>query len=140
MDAQGTSDRTLDVESAERIAGFLAGQSGVFAVTVAGPDGAHLASGGAGDGATEAALAAFIGERASEVTAADDLRGMGKLVSESAFQKLAVSGPRGEALVFSLEGGYLFVSASIGQLAVAEQSAVPVISRFGPAAAGRRGG
>jgi hypothetical protein len=65
---------------------------------------------------------------------------MGKLVSESAFRRLAMSGPRGESLVYSLDGGCLLVSARAGQLAGAEQSAAPVINRFGPAGAGRRGG
>ncbi len=120
--------------------GFLAQQDGVVAVTVATPDGRLLASGGAETPTSEASLAALVCERAAEVTAADDLRGMGKLVSESTFERLAVSGPRGESLVFSLEGGCLLVSARTGQIAVAEQSAAPVITRFGTAAASRRGG
>ncbi|MGH2628018.1 MAG: roadblock/LC7 domain-containing protein, partial [Anaerolineales bacterium] len=136
MDTHGAN--ALEMEAAERIVGFLAYQEGVAGVTVSTPDGALLASKGTAEAGAEALLAAFICERAAEVTSEDDLRGMGKLVSESEFHQLAVSGPKGEALVYPLDRGCLLVSARLGQLVTAAQSAVPVISRFGPAASGRR--
>lgn len=140
MDAQANLGQALDADSAERIAGFLGHQDGVSAVTVATPDGTLLASAGAADSEGEASLAAFICQGAAEITSTDDLRGMGKLVSESAFEQLTVSGPRGEGLVLSLDGGCILVSAKAGQLALVEQSVAPVVSRFGRAPAGRRGG
>jgi hypothetical protein len=130
----------LDVESAERIAGYLAHQDGVAGVTVTSRDGRVLATDGSNEPEIEASLAALIWHRASQVTAADDLRGMGKLVSESTFEQLAICGPRGDGLVIALDGGCLMLTALPGQLTAAAQSAAPVINRFGAAVAGRPGG
>ena len=140
METNGRGGLVMDADTAERIAGFLSGQDGVLGATVAARGGALLASRGVADPQTEATLAAFVCERAAEAVAADDLRGMGKLVSESTFERLAISGASGEALVIVLNRGCLLLSARLGGLAAAAQSAVPVISRFGPPAQGPQGG
>lgn len=140
MEANGTGCEAMDTATAERIAGFLAGQSGVAGATVGGMDGLPIASRGAADPATEAALAAFVCERAAEVVSTADLRGMGKLVSESAFERLTISGPGGESLVISLSGACLLISPRPGALSSAAQSATPVIQRFGPGAQRPQGG
>lgn len=130
----------MDVETAERIVGFLAGQDAVVGATVGATDGTLLRSRGAAEPAVEASLAAFICHHAAEVVSADDLRGMGKIVSESKFERLAISGAKGDALVISLNGGCLLLSVRPGGLATAAQAAAPVINRFGPPASGPQGG
>ncbi|MEX0781998.1 MAG: hypothetical protein WD557_05060 [Dehalococcoidia bacterium] len=140
METNGNGHQALDADAAERVVGFLANQDAIAGATLAAPGGALLASRGSPATRAAAPRAAFICERAAEVVSADDLRGMGKLVSESQFERLAISGPKGEALVMSLDRACLILSVRPGGLATAVQSASPVISRFGPAAAGRQGG
>lgn len=139
METPGDSN-PMETDSAERIVGFIAHQDGVSSATVATLEGTALASSGTPEAGREAALGAFICERAEELSGDGDLRGMGKVVSESAFRELAIHGGENEGLVIRLEGACLVLATRPGQLAAAERSVTPVVTRFGrPAASQERG-
>lgn len=137
METDGKTEQAMAREVADRIAAYLSQQDGVRSATVSGPQGSLLASAGAQEPEREAALAAFICERAEEIPMEGDLRGMGKLVAESEFQQLAIAGPKGEGLVIRLQGAAVLVTGSAGQLAAAASATAAVANRYGRAAGGR---
>lgn len=130
MDTVGGENGHLPREAAERIVGFLSNQDGVRAVTVTSPGGLPIAS-SLPEAETDASLAAFICERAEELTAEGDLRGMGKLLSDSVFQELTISGQNREEMVVCLDGGCLLVSLDPFKVTSAVESVAPVVKRFG---------
>ena len=137
METDGRDEQAMPREVADRIAGYLSQQDGVTAATVTGTEGQLLASAGADDPQREAALAAFICERAEEISQEGDLRGMGKLVAESEFQQLALAGPTTEGLVIRLQGrAAVLVTGPAGQLARAATATSVVSNRYGKAAGG----
>lgn len=125
-------------EVAERIAAYLSQQDGVSSATLTGPERQLLASAGAENPERDAALTAFVCERADAIPMEGDLRGMGKLVAESEFQQLAISATNGDGLVMRLRGSTaVLITGRAGQLASAATAASVVASRYGRGAGDR---
>ncbi len=111
-------------EFATRVASAMANASGVESAVVCGEGGAVLGVAGSSNAPRDAALGAFVAQRADALSADGDLRGMGRLVAGSHFQQVTASWPGGEALIIAFGDAHLFVALRRG---VSAESAAPAL-------------
>jgi predicted regulator of Ras-like GTPase activity (Roadblock/LC7/MglB family) len=109
---------TVDPELAGRLALTLASLPGVEGALISSLEGELLAESAIGDASRSAALATFLACRAEALPLEDDQRGMGRLLTGSQFDCVAISGERGDAVV--LAPGACFVLLALGRGAPAE--------------------
>jgi hypothetical protein len=89
----------MTTDIAERMAVDAASTSGVTAAVVASVEGSIEAGTGALAVERGAALARFLAARATAAASQEDLRGLGRIVSESRLREVRFAGPTGEGVV-----------------------------------------